>query len=183
MSNEAREQVELILKNCEVSYSAGYVALTERGDGDTKWQCDEWRIQFTRTRAELQKVEKFKYFTGLGHRAPATAAHKQTAAYGFPGLTDGDRAGRTSYGRRYLAEIEKLRKPVAPHAADVLYSLLMDSSAVGQSFESWCSELGMDSDSRKAEATYRACQENADKLARIFDHVAREALQTALQDY
>lgn len=74
-------------------------------------------------------------------------------------------------------------RPVAPHAADVLQSLILDSSAVGQSFDSWCNEFGYDSDSRKAEATYRACQESADKLARVLDHKARKELAELLQDY
>lgn len=178
MSNEAREQVALILKNCEVTYSASPAGEQTR-DG---WKCDAWRVSFT-VRDGRAAHEEFDYFTGLGHRAPATNEQKMRAAWGFQGLTANDKAGRTSYGRRYLAEVEKLRKPQAPDAADVLYSLLLDSDAVGQSFASWCSDFGYDTDSRKAFATYEACQSNADKLGRIFDATARAALREALADF
>ena len=43
-----------------------------------------------------------------------------------------------------------------PSAEDVLECLLSDSYGAYQTFEQWCSDLGYDSDSRKAERTYRA---------------------------
>lgn len=75
------------------------------------------------------------------------------------------------------------RKPAAPHPADVLHSIIMDSSASAQSFESWCDEYGYDSDSRKALSTYEACQRNADRLAKVLDTATRRTLSTTLQDY
>jgi hypothetical protein len=58
-----------------------------------------------------------------------------------------------------------------PTAADVLSCLCSDASAAGQSFEDWCSDLGYDADSRKAEATYKACEAIAPRLTRFLgDH-------------
>lgn len=46
----------------------------------------------------------------------------------------------------------------APLLRDVMHSLLMDSSAIDHpNFESWAADYGYDTDSRKAEQTYRAC--------------------------
>jgi hypothetical protein len=54
---------------------------------------------------------------------------------------------------------------VAPKLADVLYSLAMDVDVLDAgSFEEWASNYGYDTDSRKAEVTYRACLEIALKL-------------------
>ena len=55
-----------------------------------------------------------------------------------------------------------------PEADLVLSSLLLDSSAVDQSFEDWCGEFGYDTDSRKAEATYNACRKSGEKLQRLL---------------
>jgi len=79
--------------------------------------------------------------------------------------------------------LRKNGRPAPPHAADVLYALILDSYAAEMTFASWCAEHGYDTDSRKALTIYLACQENADKLARIFDHTTREHLREALQDY
>lgn len=177
MSKEIGNKVYDILQAIGAAYVTTYCGATKRDD----WECDAWRCTFT-TR-DGKTSESFDYFTGLGHRAPATPEQKQSAERGFQGLSANDKAGRTSYGRRYLAEVEKLCKPQAPHPADVLHSLLLVSDVVGQSFASWCDDLGMDSDSRKAYATYEACQENADKLARVFDSTTRAALREALEEY
>lgn len=57
-----------------------------------------------------------------------------------------------------------------PSAEDVMECLLSDASGVESSrgFEDWCAEMGFDTDSRKAEATYRACERNAEKLRRLL---------------
>jgi hypothetical protein len=83
---------------------------------------------------------------------------------------------RDEYDRAHL-------RAVAPPAASVLYCLLLDSSAVGQSFESWASEYGYDTDSRKAEQTYRDCQQIANKLARVIPAAVRAELAALLEDY
>jgi|SRR5579864_391102 len=63
-----------------------------------------------------------------------------------------------------------------PTAADVLSCLVSDAFAGEQSFEEFCSDFGYDVDSRKAEATWRACAKTAPKLRRFlsehFDAVA-----------
>ena len=55
-------------------------------------------------------------------------------------------------------------------AAQVLGSVAQDCRGPyvdRQSFEDWCSEYGYDTDSRKAEATFRACREGGERLASI----------------
>lgn len=54
-----------------------------------------------------------------------------------------------------------------PVCADVLDCLINDAQSVdmGDTFETWCAEYGYDTDSRKAEKTYRACQLIAGKLS------------------
>src|SRR5688500_8300302 len=62
--------------------------------------------------------------------------------------------------RRYSSHY-RIKKPTL---ADILDCLCMDSCALDQSFEEWCSEFGYEEDSRKAEETYQACKKNAKLL-------------------
>ena len=168
MSDAIRTQVEKILSNVGVTFAAKFIGATTRD----KWECDEWRCTFDKGGA----AESFEFFTGIGHRKPNPSPMAQASARSLAKVSKRMIAWHDHYKR--WPDIAQ-----APHPADVLTSLVLDSSAIGQSFESWCSDFGYDSDSRKAEGIYRACQQNADKFARVFDHVAREALTEALQDY
>lgn len=178
MSDEIRESVRRILVEADISFSATYRGEKKNAFGEGRTM-DKWDCEFSRGGVHRE----FDFYTGIGLRAEPTAANRQTARFQLPGLTENDIQRRTLYGRRYLQLVESMRKPQAPHAAGVLHSLILDSSAAGQSFESWCDEYGYDSDSRKAEATYRACQKNADDLRAVIPMDVLTALETALQDY
>lgn len=79
-----------------------------------------------------------------------------------------------------LAKVQK----VQPKAEDVLWSLVSDSDVLDYpTFEDWASNLGMDTDSRKAESTYRACLEIALKLRNTVGEAGMETLRNAFQDY
>lgn len=68
----------------------------------------------------------------------------------------------------------------APKADEVIDCLASDSNSVDQSdFEEWCSELGYDSDSRKAEKTYKACEHIAKRLKSFL---GSDLYQTILYD-
>lgn len=72
----------------------------------------------------------------------------------------------------------------APHAADVLHSLILDSDVLEYgSFEEWASSLGYDEDSRTAEKIYRACLEIALKLRQLLGDELIAKLRDALQEY
>ena len=86
-------------------------------------------------------------------------------------------------GRLYLQRVQELRKPQTPPIAGLLNSLIMDSAAAEQSFSSWCDSYGFDVDSRKALATYMTCQENSDKLHKVFSQAQIAHIQELLQEY
>ncbi len=68
---------------------------------------------------------------------------------------------------------------------DLLYSLFRDSYAVNLTFEDWCSELGYDTDSRKALEMYLACQKEAGQLKQVMHtlNIDFDAATEAFQDY
>ena len=73
-------------------------------------------------------------------------------------------------------------RPNKPTLTDVLYCLVSDAQTVNYcaGFEDWCAELGYDDDSRKAEKTYRACQDIYFQLRQLGD---LEELSELFQDY
>lgn len=179
MSTEIKSTVAAVLTANGITFAATYVGLQPAALGG-EYPMDSWVCTLTNAKGA---TERFDFFTGLGLRAAPTLQQQREAALGFQGLTAKDMQGLTSYGKRYLSKVESLRKPAAPHPAEVLHSIILDSSANDQSFARWCDDYGYDEDSRKAYATYEACQKNADKLARVVPHGAVEALREALQDY
>lgn len=106
------------------------------------------------------------YFLGIGHVMPVIPGR----FYGY--LSDQERGVAERFGKVVAGVAAKLAKAqkVTPKLEDVLHSLLSDGSAYfdAQRFEDWAADLGYDPDSRKAEATWRACDETGRALARAF---------------
>jgi len=66
-----------------------------------------------------------------------------------------------------------------PSASDVLECLVSDASSVdcAQSFEEWASDLGYDTDSRKAEETYKNCVKAAAGVKRLLGNDYQDFLE------
>ena len=75
-------------------------------------------------------------------------------------------------------------KAIVPQFADVLHSLVLDADVADYgTFEEWADSLGYDTDSRKAEAIYRAC---LDTYLALKNGIGMEnflKLREAVQDY
>jgi hypothetical protein len=183
MSEAIRQNVFQILALAGVAFSVRYVGETKRPQFDEQgkpgkaWECDQWEVCFSLAMADGKS------------RNPPPAATMQTAYHTGLGLRQLPKGKRpwgldNTQNPRELARWKRENaKPVPPHAADVLHSLLLDSSALDQSFADWCSDYGYSADSLRALDTYRACCDIGQQIRRMFTHAQREALQTALQDY
>lgn len=170
MTTEHNAAVDAIIESAGVKVICTPTGATKRAD----WECDGWHFTLSKTNT----AAVFEYFTGTGHRELSTAAKQRVnIAYPLP------RHPGTVWHRKYIAALEQAKKPVAPHVAGLIHSVLLDSQAAEMSFASWCADYGYDTDSRKDLATYGACQENSDKFNRLFNSDQRAALAAALEDY
>lgn len=89
----------------------------------------------------------------------------------------------TENGKPYRKRLVK-DAAILPDTADVFYSLAMDADAIDHpNFESWASDFGYDTDSRKAEAIYRACLGIALKLRVALGENGLKRLRDACEDY
>lgn len=153
-----------LLKTENISYSVAAAGENITRDG---WQCDGWKFTF----AKAGKSESFDYYTGLGHRKANKVALLRPEAK-FPKNTIG-----------YASWAKKNIKPVTPHVAGILHSLIMESDAINMCFIDWCDIFGCDSDSIKVLGMYNACCDNAKRLKNILSHATCEKLSELLQDY
>lgn len=66
----------------------------------------------------------------------------------------------------------------APNAADVLDCLSSDAASIENSpdFESWASDFGYETDSRKAERAFKACEHQAKRLQNFLGEDAYQQL-------
>ena len=70
-------------------------------------------------------------------------------------------------------------KGVPPSAPEVLECLKSDFFLAGYDFEDWCSDLGYETDSRRAEKIYKACDRQSRKLEKFLgDDLLDELMET-----
>jgi hypothetical protein len=135
-----------------------YVAeVPSKWDESTPRTVDQWRV----TISSKAGFHSFDYFTGLGLRTPAVMR-------------------RTIDGRLYEKAPARVKNP---KVADVLHSLIMDSSAADENFHDWCANYGYSDDSIKAMNTYKACLEIAVALRKHFSPDTLRQVRELLQDY
>lgn len=170
MSDEKRKEITDALVAAGIEYRA---ILTQKGaiqppasKEDKPWEHDAWMVRFS-CRANGRSLG-LPFKCGIGHRKPPAFARSQF-----------ERSPKMAYDRRQL---EAAGVPQAPHAADVLHSLVSDDTH-GASFRDWCADFGYDEDSRKALALYEQCQRQTDDARTFFGRELFEKFGEILQDY
>ena len=136
---------------------------------------DEWKRNAAKFQLALTNgrvSETFNYWMGCGH-------WKWKVPYGH-GVPEGAimAHGRIRTPAECLqsallcfqdkARIIRLCRCDAPHPIDIIHCLLLDASAAEQTFDEWCGDFGYDTDIRKAEETYRACDDVGKRLYRVL---------------
>lgn len=157
-----------------------HCGLVVQKEGETRNITDKWL--FTLSRGSVS--ESFEFWTGIGHRKPAKAYNEDQKYFIKKAMKICTGAELKQSDDNYaLAKenVDMYTLPVRPKLDDLLYSLVLDADACDNSFEEWCSNLGYDSDSRKAFATYEACKANGKKLIGLGVDIA--AAQEKFQDY
>lgn len=137
-----------------------------------------WKVTLKRNGRNILTTD---YMAGIGH-APSYPKGR-----GFTLDVVNALELETEHGKavRSLGSVVPITgKPVTPDLCDVVYSLCIDSDAIDHcDFEEWASSFGYDSDSRKAEQTYKACLNIALKLRSALGDDGLAKLRAACQDY
>lgn len=179
---EIEAEVARFLKEIGVVFAAAFQGSREVVEGEHKYEQDHFHAVFSKGKV----AEKFNWFQGEGHRVLSVPGNIMT-------LPTKWRAKKHLLVTRRETQIRKLVRGkyvyhpgywvIGPSPAGVLHCLVMDATFGQETFESFCQELGMNTDSIKDRETYFECQRTHDKLRKLFTHEQREYLQSLLQNY
>jgi len=182
-----QERIEAAIKDLGLSLSYKFVPFSQSRNKDKEHKSLNWIVTLTRGETSLS----FEYSAGTAHcptysrplrvNTPYDKRMKQEAV--SEECERGMPMKLTHLG--WLPPMRATRaKPILPSDADVISSLVLDASVLDEpSFKSWANSLDYDTDSRKAEAVYKACLEIALKLRAMIGEAGLRALQEACQDY
>lgn len=187
-----------------ITIKAEFVPLSKSRNAGSNWKGLNWKVTLQRNGRDVITTD---YGAGIGHcpsynkKAPANwnrPVRMWQAAVCEWECENGFEAELAAWGsmpdfkpkrRRVPAipggDVERFeRVAILPKASDVVHSLILDSGVLDYAtFEEWASEYGYDTDSRKAESTYRACLEIALKLRVGLGETIMAELREACADY
>ncbi len=143
------------LGKLNVTLTVNYVELS---DSDN-WLHDKWLA----TICYQDRKYSTTYKTGMGHRVPARDAIRVGNKY--------YRSGPNATANLHVEEACR-QGLLIPNknikVSDVVGCLLIDAASSDCVFEDWCSDLGYDTDSRKALDIYMSCQKIRSELIKLF---------------
>lgn len=182
----AREAAEKAMQEHGLSVASVFIPYSQSRNKAAGWQSLNWRVTLLRNGREVVTTE---YGAGIAH----------CPSYKNPPTFPGGKVDTYNRGRQIAEEIEtgracagfyesigavKRGAKIEPDACDVVNSLILDAGVIYcGSFEDWASEYGYDTDSRKAEAIYRACLELALKMRAGLGDACMASLRDAFADY
>lgn len=172
MSQETRDAILALLQRQGIAYGAVFVPQSASRNSGAKDHTLNWRVSFSNRDGRSFALD---YQQGIGHipgyKQPRTVYDVEQL--GQPWETGKYKAHPTFGGGRNLP---------APSPADVLYSIVLDNPHEA-SFEDWAADFGYDTDSRKAEATYRACIEQSRMALRVLGRELLDEAAKLLEGY
>ena len=148
-----------------IGYKTHFIPFSMSRHADGRWKCLNWKCQLTIN----GKAYTCDYSQGVGHLPKMPS--------GYPDTLTKYEADAIEFGKAGYKTVP------APSVVDILHSLLQDSQSADQTFENWCSELGYDSDSRKAESTYNECRKILRWLQSCLTAEELEQFGKLFQDY
>lgn len=180
-----KEKLQALIVKHDLKFSYDFIPLSKSrnatpGDDGKIWKSLNW------------KVGLFKGSRAIIATTDYAAGEANCPSYKLTAKCPGDKrllvAWECEHGKEahLLGSVDYIsgKKPIVPQDCDVLYSLVSDSDVLDCStFEEWANNLGYDSDSRKAERTYRACLEIALKLRKGLGEAVLAELREACQEY
>lgn len=191
MTTETHTELRAYVDSLGLTYSARFIPQSASRNRDEKDKSLNWSVTLEKGRDKLTT----DYMQGIGH-VPGRRDLPRTMYYEdlrneydnvsetgkYP--VDPIQVHKHEHGTRLdVRPFYKREVLPAPDVLDILYSLIADSSAADQTFEDWCADYGYDEDSRKAEATYRACVDIGVRLRRLLGADVLARLSELFQDY
>jgi len=176
-----------LIQKLGLEYSAKFMPFSMSRNSAEKNPSLNWKVTIKRGNQSMTT----DYMQGVAHIPMYSHQHSRLVVYdnavreacetGKSRLINHKSAYDAAQGERMAPRLTVIP---APRLEDVLYSLVLDASVLDSpTYEDWAGEFGYDVDSRKGEATYRACLEIALKMRAILGNDNLETLRDLFQDY
>lgn len=191
-----REKLQAAITQLGLTIESVFVPFSQSRNKGEKHPSLNWKVTVRRQYApgHVHDVLTTDYMAGCAHAPgygkkpsihwdrPARMWQMAVAAWE---CEHGYQAAYFSYASGFTrANVGGKHKPIHPDAVDVLWSLTQDSNVLDAGgFEEWAREYDYDTDSRQAEATYRACLDIALKLRAAIGDAGLQLLRDAGQGY
>lgn len=181
----AGEQIDMVARELGLTIAAEFVPWSKSRNKAEKDPSLNWRVT---VRCNARDVIVTDYSAGCGHTPAYKAPVKRLGALNSlmrrEAMVWECEHGRAALVMEGIGHITGTGKPLQPDTRNVLYSLASDCDVLDAGgFEQWAGDLGYDTDSRKAEAIYRACLEIALKLRAGLGEDGLGRLRNACQGY
>lgn len=184
------KEISAVIASLGLTISAKFVPFSMSRNKGEKSKTLNWTVTLQRNGKD---VMTFDYSAGLGH----CPSYKRKAPQDFdqhpkhwPVMASEAECESGQEVRSFMGYSRSTgfrcdpKKPINPDTNGVLYSIVMDSSVLDAGgFENWASDYGFDTDSRKAEAIYKQCLEQALQLRAAIGESGIGMLQDAFEDY
>lgn len=174
-----RQLLEAVIAELGLSIRAEFVPFSRSRNKAEKRPSLNWRVTLVRNGRDILTTD---YSAGCAH----------CPAYKLQGLTPSQKreaiARECETGReiRYSPDLGVMStgKPILPDTVAVIWSLTRDADVLSYpGFEGWATDLGFDSDSRKAERIYHECLKHALALRNAIGQAGLDRLIEAGRDY
>lgn len=172
-SETLRAALIALLAELKLSTSSTFVPQSQSRNAKDKQPSLNWRVVVKRDGRTLIETD---YMQGIAH---VPGYRDQRNAFDRRAYTDASEKGTypRGAGNWTRAAIPQ------PSAVDIMYSLVSDAQCGDNTFADFCVEFGYDSDSRKAEATWRACVDTFLVLRRHLGDHNYARLSDAYREY
>lgn len=189
--SEAKDKLQAAIDKHGLSIKSEFIPFSksrnaEPGKDGKSWRSLNWRVTLQRVSlvepGTVRDIITTDYSAGVAH-CPAYRADVKTFGHRNSVMRHDAIAFEIEHGRSF-GHFASRGFGDMPDTVDVIASLVRDADVLDVgSFEEWAADLGLDPDSRKAEATYRACLEIALKLRAGLGETALAELREAASDY
>lgn len=179
------QAIDRVAGELGLTMSASFVPWSQSRNAKEKSPSLNWQVTISKNGRAILSTD---YDAGCGHCPASKASVKRAGSHGSVMRESMIKweceNGKAAWCIESIDHISGIGKPLLPEFRDVLASLSMDSDVLDAGeFEEWASNLGYDSDSRKAESIYRACLNIALKLRASLGDDGLARLRAACEGY
>lgn len=182
---ETQETLHECIARLGLTVRADFVPFSKSRNAGDKVRSLNWIVTLVRNGRDILTTD---YMAGTGHcpahSAPVKLAGNPRSLLRAQAIERETETGvATTFAAHGLAMLQR-GAPINPDAASVVHCLIMDADVLDyRNFEEWAGEVGFDPDSRKAEATYKACMEIALSLRNGLGDADYSALRAASAEF